>query len=103
MAVKKYSDGKFHASDAEAVLSKLKETIEKTFEAEKAVLLTAIAQKAFDLGFQCANEYYEEKKRKDIEEYGRLGADELQELFTLQNLLLNAADQIEPVKEKSNG
>jgi len=94
MSVKKYNDGKLHASDAEAILSKIKCSIESQFDADKAILLTAVAEKAFGLGFQCATEYYEEKKLKDIEDYGRLGPTELQDLFTLQNLLLTTADTV---------
>ena len=41
--VKKYSDGKYHASDAEAVYSQLQTMIEKAFDEDEAVRMRAIA------------------------------------------------------------
>lgn len=93
--VRRYSDGKYHASDAEAVYSQLQAMIEKTFDHDEAAVMLTIARKAFDLGFQTANEYYEDKRLEDIKKYSEMEPDTLKKLLKVEKLLIDSYEKID--------
>lgn len=93
--VKKYSDGKYHASDAEAVYSQLQTMIEKAFDEDEAARMLAVAKASFDLGFQTANEYYEDKRLEDIKKYSEMESDALKKLLKVEKLLIDSYEKID--------
>lgn len=81
-------DNKYHASGTEHALSKFEETLEKSdFEESQKILIRAIFHKGFDLGFACANEYYENKLADEIREISNLSATEIKTYSKLVDAL----------------
>ena len=87
--VKRYrDDNKYHASGAEHALSKFEETLEKSdFEESQKILIRATFRKGFDLGFACANEYYENKLADKIREISNMSATEIKTYSKLVDAL----------------
>lgn len=94
--VRKYTDEKFHASDAEAVFSQIKEAINKSFDDKgEAARMIAVAEKAFELGFQTATEYYENRKLEELKKYSELEPDALKKVFEVEKLLIDSYNKID--------
>ena len=87
--VKRYrDDNKYHASGAEHALSKFEETLEKSdFEESQKILIRATFRKGFDLGFACANEYYENKLADKIREISNMSAADIKTYSKLVDAL----------------
>lgn len=87
--VKRYrDDNKYHASGAEHALSKFEETLEKSdFEESQKILIRATFRKGFDLGFACANEYYENKLADKTREISNMSATEIKTYSKLVDAL----------------
>lgn len=87
--VKRYKDDNmYHASGAEHALSKFERFLEESEipESQKVIWRT-IFKRGFDLGFQCANEYYEDKLTEKIKELTSMDNDSLKTYGKVLDLL----------------
>jgi hypothetical protein len=87
--VKRYrDDNKYHASGSEHALSKFEQFLEESEIPEnQKVIWRTIFKRGFDLGFQCANEYYEDKLIEEIEELTNMDNDSLKTYGKVMGLL----------------